>query len=144
MEESRFETPKSGTSVGKTVQNLRIHELFKACDTKGTGTIGPQEFSDLCLKFGIRDVDAEVIFIDLDHDGDGQIDFDDFKHGFSDFLTPGSRRGSFQVNLNDGTTAIQQLMQMEKKHATARKAWKHFAHNVGATNMKSFLATNNW
>ena len=138
--ESFIQNNKSSISA----QNLRIHDLFKTCDTKGTGLIGPQEFRELCNKFGISDGDSRVIFLDLDHDGDGQIDFEDFSHGFSDFLTPGSRRGSFQVNLIEGTTAIQQLMEMEKKHASAKTAWKHFMHNVGPTNITPFMNQKNW
>jgi hypothetical protein len=41
--------------------------------------------------------DSDIIFADLDHDGDGKINFEDFSFGFRDFLTPGSRRGSIQV-----------------------------------------------
>ena len=37
--------------------------------------------------------DSDIIFADLDHDGDGKINFEDFSFGFRDFLTPGSRRG---------------------------------------------------
>ena len=35
--------------------------------------------------------DSDIIFADLDHDGDGKINFEDFSFGFRDFLTPGSR-----------------------------------------------------
>ena len=41
--------------------------------------------------------DSDIIFADLDHDGDGKINFEDFSFGFRDFLTPGSRRGGFKV-----------------------------------------------
>ena len=43
--------------------------------------------------------DSDVIFTDLDHDGDGRINFEDFSFGFRDFLVPGSRRGSIQLGL---------------------------------------------
>ena len=46
--------------------------------------------------------DSDVIFADLDHDGDGKINFEDFSFGFRDFLTPGSRRGSLQLGLLPG------------------------------------------
>lgn len=139
------ETGLNIETIKSSSQSLRIQELFKACDTKGTGSIGPPEFSDLCKKFGIADKDSHVIFIDLDHDGDGKISFEDFTHGFSDFLTPGSRRGSFQVNLTNGNSnAIQQLMDMEKRHASAKRAWKNFVQSVGKKNVASFLKENNW
>ena len=54
--------------------------------------------------------DSDIIFADLDHDGDGKINFDDFSFGFRDFLTPGSRRGSLQLGLlpthNDSTEEL--------------------------------------
>ena len=51
-------------------------------------------YSSVCLQG-----DSDIIFADLDHDGDGKINFDDFSFGFRDFLTPGSRRGSLQLGL---------------------------------------------
>ena len=50
-------------------------------------------------KFSFFQGDSDIIFADLDHDGDGKINFDDFSFGFRDFLTPGSRRGSLQLGL---------------------------------------------
>ena len=114
----------------------RLDDLFRACDTKGVGHIGPEEFRDLCTKYGIVDKDSDVIFNDLDHDGDGQIDFEDFCYGFRDFLTPGSRRGSLQVSDLSNTIV---LKEMEKKHLSAKNAWKHFTSNVGSSNIKPFL-----
>ena len=52
------------------------------------------KYSNVCLQG-----DSDIIFADLDHDGDGKINFDDFSFGFRDFLTPGSRRGSLQLGL---------------------------------------------
>ena len=56
-------------------------------------------------RFLYKDVfqgDSDIIFADLDHDGDGKINFEDFSFGFRDFLTPGSRRGSLQLGLLPG------------------------------------------
>jgi hypothetical protein len=50
--------------------------------------------------------DSDVIFTDLDHDGDGQINFEDFSFGFRDFLVPGSRRGSIQLGLLPTLTQV--------------------------------------
>lgn len=135
---------QNGTSPQKSNSESRpkLEELFRTCDTKGDGVIGPEEFCDLCDKFGISGPDSAVIFADLDHDGDGQIDFDDFSFGFRDFLTPGSRRGSLQIPLvtNEGVNNFQayhqQLEEMEKKHKSARQAWKQFTNNVGITNVQ--------
>lgn len=97
----------------------QLEQLFKRCDTRGTGYIDQCEFRDLCRGFEIDDADADIIFFDLDHDGDGRISFEDFSFGFRyvsffmviiscvktrldhfrDFITPGSRRGSIQLGL---------------------------------------------
>ena len=50
--------------------------------------------------------DSDIIFADLDHDGDGKINFEDFSFGFRDFLTPGSRRGSLQLGLLPGGSGL--------------------------------------
>ncbi|XP_076347452.1 ras and EF-hand domain-containing protein-like isoform X2 [Tachypleus tridentatus] len=67
--------------------SAELENLFKACDTRGTGYLGQEELRDLCAKFGISTQDADAIFEDLDHDGDGKINFEDFSKGFTDFLT---------------------------------------------------------
>ena len=79
--------------------NFKLEQLFKRCDTRGDGFIGQKEFRDLCRDFGIENGDADTIFYDLDHDGDGSISFEDFAFGFRDFVTPGARRGSIQLEL---------------------------------------------
>jgi len=54
-----------------------------------SGYIDHHEFRDLCASFDINPHDADIIFADLDHDGDNRISFEDFSFGFRDFLTPG-------------------------------------------------------
>ena len=80
-------------------KDFKLEQLFKRCDTRGDGFIGQKEFRDLCRDFGIENGDADTIFYDLDHDGDGSISFEDFAFGFRDFVTPGARRGSIQLEL---------------------------------------------
>jgi len=123
-------------------ENYSLDQLFQTCDTDGNGRIVPKEFREMCKKFDISESDANAIFKDLDHDGDGEIDFNEFSHGFRDFLMPGSRRGSLQVNSVESSQALKQLQEMEKRHASAKPAWRHFVHSVGPTNVQSFL--NNW
>ena len=96
--------------------------------------------------------DSDIIFADLDHDGDGRINFEDFSFGFRDFLTPGSRRGSLQLGLLPGHEAgpgsLQEtdhqdnpkLKTMEARHQRAMKAWKNFADNMGRDNIRKFLS----
>lgn len=78
---------------------FKLEQLFNQCDTRGTGFIDQKEFRDLCRGFDIDNNDADIIFYDLDHDGDGKISFEDFAFGFRDFVTPGARRGSIQLGL---------------------------------------------
>jgi len=119
--------------------------LFSRCDTTGSGLIGIEEFQDLCAGFGIQETDSDVIFADLDHDGDGKINFEDFSFGFRDFLTPGSRRGSLQLGLLPGgetdTADHPNIQAMEAKHQRAQKAWRTFADSMGKDNIRKFLST---
>jgi len=128
--------------------SLRLEQLFNRCDTNGCGLIGIEEFQDLCASFGIDEGDSDIIFADLDHDGDGKINFDDFSFGFRDFLTPGSRRGSLQLGLlpafPDNTEELvdhPKIKTMEVKHQRAQKAWRNFADNMGKDNIGKFLST---
>ncbi|CAN8028010.1 unnamed protein product [Ixodes persulcatus] len=66
---------------------VQLEQLFKACDTRGTGYLDRDELRKLCHRFSICSQDADAIFEDLDHDSDGKIDFQDFEKGFKDFLT---------------------------------------------------------
>lgn len=98
--------------------------------------------------------DSDIIFADLDHDGDGKINFEDFSFGFRDFLTPGSRRGSLQLGLLPGHGQGEsqgglldqdhqdhpKLKTMEVKHQRAMRAWKNFADNMGRDNIRKFLS----
>lgn len=150
-------------------QNLKLEHLFKRCDTRGTGFIDQKEFRDLCRGFEIENNDADIIFDDLDHDGDGRISFNDFAFGFRDFLTPGARRGSIQLGLTSPSTPAGMVSRqpsfrysnddaddglpeefdvetqekqrvMEKKHQEAKEAWKNFADHLGKEDVKKFLS----
>jgi len=135
-------------------QGLQLELLFERCDTTNSGHIGIGEFQELCHEFGIEEGDSDIIFADLDHDGDGKINFEDFSFGFRDFLTPGSRRGSIQLGLlpiHPGPGGERGGMQeeelqprqrdMEIKHQRAQAAWRNFADNMGKDNIRRFLAT---
>jgi len=125
----------SSSSREREMTHHNLQDLFQTCDTRRQGVIGPPEFRELCANFGISPADADTIFADLDHDRDGSIDFSDFSHGFRDFLTPGSRRGSLQLppHLTDS------LHQMQLRHQSAQNAWKHFSSSVGVTNLRPFI-----
>ena len=135
-----------------------VEQLFRRCDPKGTGYIDLEAFRDLCAGFEIGQEDADMIFADLDHDGDGRISFEDFSYGFRDFLTPGAKRGSAQLGLEDPASpgplrqpsfrlekmnSIVELeaqqQEMEKRHVRARSAWRHLADNLSNDDIKKFL-----
>jgi hypothetical protein len=128
---------------------LQLEQLFRACDKQGTGHIGPSEFRDLCAGFDIDPVDSDAIFTDLDHDGDGQVSLEDFAWGFRDFLTPGSRRSSMQVNTGSNVRglymtdeeAIRRQAEIQRRHSEARTAWSHLVAGVGEVNVYKFLNT---
>ncbi|XP_076353660.1 uncharacterized protein LOC143248799 [Tachypleus tridentatus] len=67
--------------------SAELEDLFKTYDTGGTGYLGQEELHDLCAKFGTSDQEADAIFQDLDQDGDGKINHEDFSKGFTNFLT---------------------------------------------------------
>lgn len=105
----------------------RLEELFRLCDRTGSGLVGKPELRSLCAQFGISSSDADAIFLDLDHDGDGSISFSEFSHGFRDFATPGSRRGSLQIP----DVSVEKLDEMGRKHASAKGAWTTFSATLG-------------
>ncbi|XP_037092969.1 ras and EF-hand domain-containing protein homolog [Pollicipes pollicipes] len=64
----------------------KLEQLFLACDTKGRGLIGRDEMRELCRSFAISPEDSDMIFTDLDGDGDGMLNFEDFCKGFRDCI----------------------------------------------------------
>ncbi len=104
----------------KIPQYLHVSTCIFRCDTHGKGYIDLEEFRDLCGSFEIGRDDADVIFADLDHDGDGRISFEDFSYGFRDFLTPGSRRGSVQLGLSASPAAAAPVRQPSFRQAWSR------------------------
>jgi hypothetical protein len=128
---------------------LQLEQLFRACDKQGAGHIGPSEFRDLCSSFDIDPDDSDTIFTDLDHDGDGQVSLEDFRWGFRDFLAPGSRRSSLQVNNGSNVRGIyvaseetiRRQAEIERRQSQARTAWSHLVAGVGEVNVLKFLNT---
>lgn len=131
-------------------QEIKLGDLFRRCDTGGTGFIGRDEFRRLCCDFELDVNDADIIFGDLDHDADGKISFEDFCFGFRDAMTPDSRRGSMQLGLqqqqqfkeldcNHDEVERQQRL-MEARHEEAKQAWKSFADHLGKEEVRKFLS----
>ncbi len=142
---------------GGSPQHLRLEHLFRRCDTNGTGFIERADFHSLCAGFRIDRGDADAIFSDLDHDGDGRISFDDFSFGFKDFLTPGSRRGSIQLGMAAAASldlpdekvlaeeefdleTRQKQLAMAKRHEQAQEAWRHLADRLDKEDVRRVLS----
>lgn len=52
---------------------VQLRQLFQACDRHQRGYIDRHEFAELCASFQINSSDIDVIFADLDRDGDQRI-----------------------------------------------------------------------
>nr|CAD7605358.1 unnamed protein product [Timema genevievae] len=109
--------------------NGQLQQLFRACDSSGRGYIGRDEFRELCTGFDIPPRDADVIFRDLDHDGDGRVSLDDFAWGFRDFLS------------GSGTSRRASVHQGEEIARQASTAWASFIAGVGQDTVHHFLNT---
>lgn len=124
---------------------LKLEQLFKSCDTRGTGFIDKQEFHDLCSGFNIGNGDADIIFFDLDHDGDGRISFEDFSFGFRDFLGPkrrsslGGQKADFKLEKGDDEGIIDGYDDERNKRSFDVKAWSSLSHNLGSEDVKKVL-----
>ena len=116
-----------------TMSQLKLEQLFHKCDRKGSGFIDLDEFRDLCSGFGISTEDADMIFADLDHDGDGRISFEDFSFGFRDFLTPG------QTSRPPGTPHRQSFRTPNELHSI-QQAWTQLAENLSQEDIRNFLS----
>lgn len=58
--------------------SVELRRLFEACDRHRRGFIGRDEFAELCDSFQIGRSESEVIFADLDRDGDQRIRWSTF------------------------------------------------------------------
>lgn len=119
-----------------TMSDLQLEELFKTCDKKGTGQIGPEEFRELCTGFDIQPTDSDAIFADLDHDGDGKVSLEDFAYGFREFLNSDARR--LKSNVNAGAMSIEGP---ERRNSDVQNAWSLLLAGIGEANVHKFLNT---
>lgn len=62
-----------------------LKQLFAECDTDKNGSLGRDEFHQLCAKIGLDSAAARETFERLDVDGDDRITFDEFAAGFSQY-----------------------------------------------------------
>jgi len=111
------------------MSDVHLEDLFYECDRNGEGKIGPEEFQELCAKFDIEPSDSDVIFSDLDRDGDGQICLEDFAWGFRDFLSPDKQ---------DKPTEYMPRGHLEKRNS---QAWANFVAVIGEPALKKLFHT---
>ena len=58
-----------------------LAEAFKAFDADGDGTTSKEELKKILAKFGqtLTDAELDAVMAEVDTDGDGQIDYAEFK-----------------------------------------------------------------
>ncbi|XP_022190679.2 ras and EF-hand domain-containing protein homolog [Nilaparvata lugens] len=113
----------------------RLEDLFRSCDKKGTGLIGPDEFRELCAGFDIGPADSDAIFEDLDHDGDGKISLNDFAWGFRNFLSLDSENRRLSNEIAQDVSRLSSMRRQSEAHV----AWGHLVAGVGEANIDKFL-----
>ncbi|CAH6790482.1 Rasef [Phodopus roborovskii] len=93
----------------------RLHSVFAAYDTKGSGRLERAEFGALCAELHVAEAEAEAVFLGLDTDRDGAITFPEFAQGF---------RGAFGRDSAQGTWE-------EAEPASLGPAWRDFHARLG-------------
>lgn len=73
----------SGNNNTAFMDNLR--QLFADCDSDKSGSLGRDEFKELCKRIGLNMGAAEETFERLDIDKNNQITFDEFVAGFQQY-----------------------------------------------------------
>uniref|UniRef100_A0A6G1S6E2 Ras and EF-hand domain-containing protein n=1 Tax=Aceria tosichella TaxID=561515 RepID=A0A6G1S6E2_9ACAR len=84
------------------LENLR--QLFAECDRDQSGSLGPDEFKELCEKIGLSREVADETFKRLDIDQNSQITFDEFAAGFNQYKQQQQRQGPAQQPTTGGGT----------------------------------------
>lgn len=116
------------------MSDLQLEELFKTCDKKGTGQIGPVEFRELCTGFDIQPGDSDAIFADLDHDGDGKVSLEDFAYGFREYLNSNSRKHKVSGGHFPSDATL-------RRNSDVKNAWSMLLTGIGEANVHKFLNT---
>ena len=65
----------------KESEDSQIREVFATFDVDGGGSIGPDEFRELCIELHpeMQSSSIEAALAELDKDGNGEISFDEFE-----------------------------------------------------------------
>ena len=59
-------------------QRQEIQEVWQKVDLDGSGALDPEEMQQMFAAMGQDDIDVEAAMKEIDEDGDGEIDFDEF------------------------------------------------------------------
>ena len=97
---------------------VRLEELFKACDFDGSGFIDKSELRQLCADLELTDFDD--VFKELDQDADGRISMADFRSGFRSVSSLFSQRRS------QTQSSPKDVGQFEESAKDAHRAWQTF------------------
>uniref|UniRef100_T1JN85 EF-hand domain-containing protein n=1 Tax=Strigamia maritima TaxID=126957 RepID=T1JN85_STRMM len=100
--------------MGEIDAKNRLEQLFVACDKNGSGFIGRCELRDLCAGLGLGCTEADALFADLDRNGDGRIDLEDFAAGFREFVLVRPEEPMTETTNTD----------VEKKRKQVLSTWK--------------------
>ena len=81
--------PKLGdTQTAEDKQEQYFREMFNSIDVDGSGTLDRAEVAQLSIKLGreLRKLELDAAMAEMDPDGDGSVDFNEFKTWFKSML----------------------------------------------------------
>ena len=72
------EAEKKRVEKWRAEQRKEIQEVWQKVDLDGSGALDPEEMQQMFAAMGQDDIDVEAAMKEIDEDGDGEIDFDEF------------------------------------------------------------------
>ncbi|XP_013210625.1 ninein-like protein [Microtus ochrogaster] len=71
----------------------QLRDVYRSCDTTGTGFLDQEELTQLCTKLGLEEQLPALLQILLGNDRLARVNFEEFKEGFVAVLSSGSAVG---------------------------------------------------
>ncbi|VDO96537.1 unnamed protein product [Heligmosomoides polygyrus] len=84
-----------------------VERLFNLCDAEGKGYLTEQDLQHICPQLDQKDI--EFIFAQLDTDGSGKIEKEEFCNGFKKAVLEGENRGCFSVGISSLPSRLRNL-----------------------------------